>query len=207
VFRLIALSFVLLACVAPEGRGSDNPMTVTPRLPAARTFSPRSSWRVHTQLVQVPVTVTDPWGSPFRGLAVDDFRLFENGAQQHVAHLTVEDAPVSLGIVFDASGSMEGRLDQARAAVTELLAPGVPGDEYFVVQVGDVPAVICDFTRDTDSARANVSLDTRDGYYRLSWIRYTSQPNTSEVRQTRGAPYSSSLMAPRTAAATPRASS
>jgi VWFA-related protein len=107
-----------------------------------------ASIRVDSKLVLIPVTVTDAFGAPFRGLTQDQFRLFEDGVEQQVKYFDTDDAPVSLGIVFDASRSMEGKLDHSRAAVSRFFQTMITGDEFFLVEFNDRPRLLCGFTRD-----------------------------------------------------------
>lgn len=124
-----------------------------------RRAAPRhdAAIRVETSLVLVPVTVTDPYGAPYAGLARDAFRLLENGVEQQVKYFASEDAPVSLGVVFDASRSMDGKLDRSRAAVSEFFHTAIPGDEFFLVEFNDRPRLLCSFT--TDTGRIEKSLE------------------------------------------------
>ena len=108
-----------------------------------------SAIRTDVKLVLIPVTVTDTFGVPFSGLPKDSFRLYEDGVEQEVKSFSMQDAPVSLGIVFDASRSMEGKLDQSREAVAQFLRASMPGDEFFAVEFNDSPRILCDFTSDT----------------------------------------------------------
>ena len=143
----IALALVSLGG-AVALRANDARVDVTPR--ACQPTGPKASIRVDTNVVLVPVTVTDERGAPFRGLTSDNFQIFENGVEQQLNCFTSEDAPISLGIVFDASGSMTGKLDQSRAAVAELFRTEMPGDEFFAVEVSDAPTLLCDLTDDTE---------------------------------------------------------
>jgi VWFA-related protein len=128
------------------GRAEDERVRIVPR---GRRHSPKaSSIQVDTNLVLIPVTVTDVLGAPFRGLGQDAFRLFENGIEQRLKSFSSEEAPVSLGIVFDASRSMRGKLDEARAAVARVMNDRLPGDEYFLVEFNDLVRLRCDFTAD-----------------------------------------------------------
>ena len=114
----------------------------------ARKAGSSVSLRVDVRLVLIPVTVTDPFGAPYPGLPREAFRLFEDGVEQQLKYFSAEDAPVSLGVVFDASGSMQGKLDQSRAAVSEFFDTAVPGDEFFLVEFNDAPRMLCGFTSD-----------------------------------------------------------
>jgi Ca-activated chloride channel family protein len=143
---------VCCLCVAGAARAadSDSPrVTLVPRPVRVRDTAP-AAIRVNTNLVLIPVTVTDPNGAPFPGLTREAFRLFENGVEQKVKYFASEDAPVSLGVVFDSSRSMEGKLDRSRAAVGRLFRTAIPGDEFFLVEFNDAPRLLCDFTGDTE---------------------------------------------------------
>jgi Ca-activated chloride channel family protein len=133
-----------IACFAAD----EGPRVAAAQRGAARKAGPSANLRVDVKLVLIPVTVTDPFGAPYAGLSRGAFRLYENGVEQQIKYFSAEDAPVSLGVVFDSSGSMQGKLDQSRAAVAEFFDTAVPGDEFFLVEFSDAPRLLCDFTSD-----------------------------------------------------------
>jgi VWFA-related protein len=138
-------------------------VNITPRVAAKSRGRSNAAIRVDTKLVLIPVTVTDSYGAAFPGLARDTFHLFEDGVEQDVKYFTAEDAPVSLGIVFDASRSMEGKLDQSRAAVSRFFHTTVPGDEFFLVEFNNAPRLSSPFTRNTESIeKALVGITARN---------------------------------------------
>ena len=139
----------IIACVCAADDRDGPRVTITPRVAARPQAAVNASIRVDTKLVLIPVTVTDSYGAPFAGLTRDKFRLFEDGVEQQVKYFATDDAPVSLGIVFDASRSMEGKLDHSRAAVSHFFHTAVAGDEFFLVEFNDRPRLLCGFTRDT----------------------------------------------------------
>lgn len=159
-FLAYLLASTALALISPDGAGAQNvdgpQVTVTRSAHARQRADPQCSIRVDANLVLVPVTVTDVWGTPFRGLTRDAFRIFEEGVEQQLQCFASQDAPISLGIVFDASGSMEGKLRESRAAIANLLRTVTQGDEFFAVKVGDAPTLLCDFT--SDAGRIEQSL-------------------------------------------------
>jgi Ca-activated chloride channel family protein len=124
-------------------------VSIVTRTAATHEPGEAANLRVDVRLVLIPVTVTDPFGAPFAGLRPEVFRLFENGVEQRIRYFSSEDAPVSLGIVFDSSRSMQGKLDQSRAAITEFFNSSIGGNEYFVVEFNDAPRLLCDFTTET----------------------------------------------------------
>jgi VWFA-related protein len=99
--------------------------------------------------VLIPVTVTDLLGKPMLGLEAGSFQLFEDGVEQKITHFATEDAPVSAGLVFDASASMEKKIHKSREAVARLFRSAEFGDEYSLVAFGDRPQLLSTFTTDT----------------------------------------------------------
>jgi Ca-activated chloride channel family protein len=75
--------------------------------------------RSKVDLVLVPVTVTDPMNRLVTGLDKENFQIYEGKEQQDVRHFSSEDAPISLGVIFDMSGSMNSKIERAREAVKE----------------------------------------------------------------------------------------
>jgi Ca-activated chloride channel family protein len=106
--------------------------------------------RVDTTLVLVPVAVTDSGNRFVLGLQKEDFRLLEDNVEQTVAHFTGEDAPLSVGLVFDESGSMDYKLRTAQAAVAQFLKTINTGDEAFLVEFSDKAKLTVPFTSHPD---------------------------------------------------------
>jgi Ca-activated chloride channel family protein len=104
---------------------------------------------VDTTLVVIPVTVTDPMNRFVLGLEKKDFSIFEDGAEQKITHFSGEDAPLSVGILFDTSGSMDLKTDTSRRAVSEFLKTMNGQDEMFLIQFSDKPEVVQEFTSST----------------------------------------------------------
>jgi VWFA-related protein len=154
----------MAGCLCLAEDGADGPsVNITPRVAAKPRVRSNAAIRVDTKLVLIPVTVTDSYGAAFPGLARDTFHLFEDGVEQDVKYFAAEDAPVSLGIVFDASRSMEGKLDQSREAVTRFFHTAVPGDEFFLVEFNNAPRLLSPFTSNTESIeKALVGITARN---------------------------------------------
>src|SRR5262249_30133633 len=98
---------------------------------SVRTHAPMITKKV--DLVLVPVTVTDPMNRLVTGLDKENFAVYEGKEQQDVRHFSSEDAPISLGVIFDMSGSMSSKIERAREAVTEFFKTANPQDEFFMI--------------------------------------------------------------------------
>ncbi len=103
---------------------------------------------VDTTLVVIPVTVTDPSNRFVLGLDKEDFSIFEDGAPQKITDFSGEDAPLSVGLLIDTSGSMGLKLDTSRRAVEEFLKTMNAGDEAFLIEFSDRAEVAQTFTGD-----------------------------------------------------------
>jgi len=117
---------------------------------------------VHSDLVLIPVTVTDRSGKTVLGLEKEQFQLFENAAQQEITHFAAEDAPISIGIVFDASDSMQPKMAKAREAVNSLLNNANPDDEFFLVRFSSEARLMVPMTSHVEDIRNAM------GYMRIS---------------------------------------
>lgn len=104
--------------------------------------------RINSDLVLVPVLVTDAADRLVTGLQKEDFRLFDDTWEQQITQFSAEDAPVSIGVVFDCSGSMGPKLRKARTAVSEFLKASNPEDEFFLVSFNDQARLTVGFTQD-----------------------------------------------------------
>jgi Ca-activated chloride channel family protein len=117
-----------------------------------------SAIHVNVDLVLVPVSVTDPMNRLVTGLERENFQLFDNNLGQTIKSFATEDAPLSIGIVFDLSGSMTGKFVRARKALTAFLRTCNPQDEFFVVGFNDRPAVLVDYTSDVEDVDARMVM-------------------------------------------------
>ena len=115
-------------------------------------------FRTATDVVVVPVTVTDRSGRIVTGLTADQFEISDAGARRPITQFSVERVPISLGILLDFSGSM-ARDPQARAehsarwadtrSALELLVTRLdPKDEVLFAVFADKVALAVSWTRD-----------------------------------------------------------
>ena len=168
-----AASLLLIAVLPLVLSGADKPpvrddskVEITPR--AKKGEAPpdtirRGNIRVESTLVLIPVTVTDPLNRFVTGLERENFRLFEDKSEQKLTHFASEDAPLSVGLVFDTSGSMGSKLDKSRQAVGQFFKTANPEDEFFLIQFNDRPELVVDFTTRVEEIQNRLTFTQSKG--------------------------------------------
>jgi Ca-activated chloride channel family protein len=151
--------FTLLVTVfgAPAWCQDPSPANIVPRF-RPTTERRESSIRLDVKMVMIPANVTDRDDRPIMDLHRENFHVFEDAVEQKIESFSIDQAPVSLGIVFDASGSMRNKIDESFSAVEQFLKTSLPGDEFFLVQFSDVPKLRVPFTPDVDEITSSLSL-------------------------------------------------
>ena len=169
---LCVLATVLLSLTLSAW--AQNDVHVTPRAkPAGDTPKPGGAdpaLKTHTKplkvdvdLVLVPATVTDPMNRLVTGLDLINFELYENGQRQEIRHFSSEDAPISLGVIFDMSGSMGNKIEKAREAVVEFFRTANPEDEFFMIAFSEKPQLISDFTTSIEKIQGQLVYTVPQG--------------------------------------------
>ena len=109
---------------------------------------PNPTIKVDVDLVLVTATVSDSEGRLVTGLGQGNFQVWEDKVEQKIESFFGEDAPVSIGLIFDATGSMADKISRARDAAVTFLKTGNPEDEYFLITFSERPRFIESFTTD-----------------------------------------------------------
>ncbi len=122
--------------------------------PALRAHT--KPYKVDVNMVLVPVTITDPLNRLVTGLDRENFNLFEGKERQEIKTFSSEDAPVSIGVIFDMSGSMSSKIERAREAVVQFFKTANPQDEFFMITFSDKPEQIADFTSSVDDIQSRL---------------------------------------------------
>lgn len=104
---------------------------------------------VNTDLITLTVTVTDTYGRFVSGLSKKAFTVLDEKAPQEITFFSDEDAPISVGVVFDVSGSMSGeKIKHAREALSKFIQTSHNSDEYFLIGFNSRAQLLLDRTRD-----------------------------------------------------------
>ncbi|MDX1984484.1 MAG: VWA domain-containing protein [Bryobacteraceae bacterium] len=197
---------LLFASIAMAGLGagwaaenpSDQPknlaapkVSIEPRVKAAAEPTPAerrgANIRVDSTLVLINVTVTDPLNRFVTGLDKDYFRLWEDNNEQQVAQFSSEDAPLSVGLVFDASGSMGSKLSKSRQAAAQFFRTANPEDEFFLVQFNDRAELKVPFTFNTEEVQNRLTFTQAKGRTALLDAVYLALHQMKKARNPRKA--------------------
>ncbi|HUI54741.1 MAG TPA: VWA domain-containing protein [Bryobacteraceae bacterium] len=164
-------------------------VTITPRpKPAVKEeILPKSNIRSDVNLVLIPVTVTDPMNRFVTGLEKENFKLFEDKKQQIVTQFSSEDAPLSVGVLFDCSGSMGRKLEKSRLAVAQFFKTANPDDEFFLVQFHDTAELIQPFTKNLEEIQNRLTFTQSKGMTALLDAVYMGIQEMKKARNPRKA--------------------
>jgi len=163
-YRKLSLISAICAAWALWG-AADQQGPVVPRSKTGEKSepAPKANIRVDSTLVLIPVTVTDPMNRFVTGLEKENFKVFEDKREQDVVQFSSEDAPLSIGVIFDCSGSMGRKLEKSRLAVAQFFKTANPEDEFFLVQFNDSADLIQSFTRNLEDIQNRLTFTQSKG--------------------------------------------
>ena len=101
---------------------------------------------VDVNMVVVNVTVTDPYDRIVTGLDEPNFQVFDEKVEQKIEAFSTEDAPISVGLIFDSSGSMSDKIEKSKDAALQFFKTSNPQDEFMLISFADRPDLITGFT-------------------------------------------------------------
>jgi len=114
------------------------------------------SLHIDVDLALVNVTVTDPYNRLVTGVDPDNFRIFENNVEQEIQYFSSEDVPISIGLIFELSGSMANKVGKAREAALQFFKTANPQDEFFLVSFNDRAEVMSTFTSNVEDLQSRI---------------------------------------------------
>jgi Ca-activated chloride channel family protein len=166
---LLSLGAPLWAQDPPKGLVPAEASPTPPKLDAltrdtpAVKIIPGKIIRTDVDLALVNVTVTDPYNRLVTGLETDNFRVFEDNIEQEVVSFSSEDVPISIGVIFDFSGSMSDKIGKARDAAVEFFKTANPQDEFFLVSFNERAELTSAFTNSVEDLQTRMMLTAPRG--------------------------------------------
>jgi Ca-activated chloride channel homolog len=201
---LASLAAVTFMSSPVWGQASDD-VHLVPRQPSTPTEQPATSssgpsvaadLRVrvsapafvkNVELVMVPVMITNPLNQVVTGLQKDNFRVYEGDQEQAVRYFSSEDAPLSLGVIFDVSESMTTKIEKAREAVIDFFRIANPQDEFCLVTFSDRPHFLVDFGEPIEAIERKLDYATPKGRTALLDAIYMGMAKMRQARHFRKA--------------------
>ncbi len=163
VSTLALCSLLFGGSVSASGQHKEQKVSTTTN-PQPNSFleDKKFTIRERTELVSFTLTVTDRKGRAVEGLSPQDIEIFEDKVKQTIEHYTAADSPVSVGVVFDLSGSMQRKLDSARQSLKRFVETSHNDDDFFVVGFNRQANLLAEFS-DGDSASRHLSFVKAQG--------------------------------------------
>ncbi|MGC1903137.1 MAG: VWA domain-containing protein [Candidatus Acidiferrum sp.] len=126
-------------------------------------LKPLQGLHLDVDLALVNVTVTDPYNRLVTGLDPDNFRVYEDNVEQEVVTFSSEDVPISIGVIFDMSGSMTNKIGKAREAAVQFFKTANPQDEFFLVSFNERAELTSAFTNSVEDLQSRMMLAAPKG--------------------------------------------
>jgi Ca-activated chloride channel homolog len=183
---LFAFSVYALPAAAQSGSGNEQPQVQAPEKPfdpnsvepiplhtpakvdvkhdtPGLTIKPGKMLHSDVDVALVNVTVTDPYNRLVTGLEPDNFRVFEDNTEQEVLTFSSEDVPISIGVIFDLSGSMSNKIAKAREAAIQFFKTANPADEFFMVSFNERAELTSAFTNSVEDLQNRMMATSAKG--------------------------------------------
>ena len=167
--RFLLAAVVLMASLPPsvwpfQGPSSNAGPLIEPRVRSGQrpanllpTNQPPANLQVDASLVLVPAHVTDGFGAPITDLAKENFRILEDGVEQPITYFATEETPVSVGFLFDSSGSMRNKMRQSSEAAAAFFKTANKDDEFFLVEFNEHAKLSVPFTSNANEVYQRVA--------------------------------------------------
>ena len=153
-----------LVCLA-SATGAQSPPEPAPSGPQApkTAKSDDGPLVLDRDLVTVSVTVSDPYGRFVTGLDKSHFEIFDDKIKQEIVFFNDDDSPLTLGIVYDVSGSMTAKMSRSIHALRRFVETSHSEDEFFLVTFNHRAQLTRDFTMSGETVVNSLTLVNTDG--------------------------------------------
>ncbi|MGB7469087.1 MAG: VWA domain-containing protein, partial [Candidatus Acidiferrum sp.] len=166
---LLASSPVIFAAPQSQSPADENSQQKTKRKDdvtkntSGQILKPGKALKMDVDLALVNVTVTDPYNRLVTGLDKENFRVYEDNVEQEIVTFSSEDVPISIGVIFDFSGSMSNKVGKAREAALQFFKTANPQDEFFLVSFNERAELTSAFTNSVEDLQSSLMLTSAKG--------------------------------------------
>jgi Ca-activated chloride channel homolog len=119
--------------------------------------------KMNVDMTLVNVSVTDSYSNSVTWLNKENFKVYEDGVEQEISAFSSEDVPISIGLIFDMSGSMASKFDKTRQAALQFMRTANPHDEFFLVRFNDRAELTNKFTSSIEELESRVMFTAAGG--------------------------------------------
>lgn len=158
---LLCLGVSLAGPAGAQTPNSGPAVAAPPQAPAPTVKN--DGVQLERNVVTINVTVSDPYGRFVTGLDKGHFEIYDDKIKQNIEFFNDDDAPLTLGIVYDVSGSMQAKLSRSMHALRRFVETSHNDDEYFLVTFNQRAQLTRDFTVSGDSVVNSLTLVQPDG--------------------------------------------
>jgi Ca-activated chloride channel homolog len=166
------------AAKATDDKAAPKPAAVKPGPPQ----QVNDQIHLDTGVVNVLVSVTDTYGRFVTGLTKDHFDLFDDKVKQNIAHFSDDDAPISVGIVYDVSGSMKERIMRSVKALRRFMETSHDDDDFFLIGFNDRAKLVQDFTTSSEQVVGHLMFVNPKGSTALYDAAYLAVEKVAQGR-------------------------
>ncbi|MGH9865646.1 MAG: VWA domain-containing protein [Candidatus Acidiferrales bacterium] len=181
---VLALAVGMIPCGMARAQ-STGPLIYKPPPPSKTSHV--AEIRKDVSLVLVNTTVTDPYGRLVTGLDQENFRVFEDGKEQEIMRFAEDDVPISIGMIFDVSGSMTDKIAKSRMAAVQFFKTANPADEFFLVDFADRAELATMFTSSIEELQNRLLFSAPKGMTALLDAVYLGMSEMKGARNARKA--------------------
>jgi VWFA-related protein len=147
----------------PPTTNEPEPDATPPAADFAETIQDGEVLRIDTNLVTIPVKVSDKRGRFISGLTKESFKVFEDGAEQEIAYFSNSEEPFTVALVLDMSYSAAFKIDEIQAAAMAFVNQLHPKDKVMIVSFDEEINVVCELTSDRRILQSAIKT-TKIGY-------------------------------------------
>jgi Ca-activated chloride channel homolog len=144
--------------------------------------NPQDKIVINTKLVNLTVSVNDKLGRFVAGFTKEDFEIFDDNIKQDIAFFSDDDAPISLGIVYDVSGSMGNFSSRSLAMLRSFFDNSHTEDEFYVYAFNNRVQLVQDFTSLPEALLNRVTFIKAKGSTALFDATYAAVEKVREGR-------------------------
>jgi len=162
LFAIVIAVFILVCSVASSA-STEVDETKNEKTQSKSQLSEDPVIHLGTKLVTLTVTVTDSYGRLVTGLEKDNFEVYDDKIKQNIEFFSTDDAPVSVTLVFDRSGSMKEKVNRSLQSLRRFIDVSNEKDEYSLVTFSNTAKLSSDFTRNAEELANSLLMSETKG--------------------------------------------